>query len=133
MNDTEIREQARNLLKGLGVWDQTPANKTTVDLHYENQTDSDLINDVEASLKKSNYVVHRIAPKGRKFDTGIKYFNVEDKQNAYNVQSLVQDLIRSKVPSFAIKVGYLRKYKRDIGTIELWIPSLEPPPPNPLP
>lgn len=126
--DTQTHEQAKSALKALGIWDSTPASKTTVELHYQSSADQDLISTIQASLINKGYAVHVIRPTGREPSTGIKYFNIEDKQNANEIKGLVESAIQSKSPTFSIDVGFFKKYKAQIGTIEVTIPAVTQPP-----
>jgi tetratricopeptide (TPR) repeat protein/cellulose biosynthesis protein BcsQ len=125
--DPQTHEKAKNALKALGIWESTPVSKTTVELHYESSADQELISTIQSSLTNKGYTVHVIRPTGREPSTGIKYFNIEDKQNANEIKGLIESAIKSKSPTFSINVGFFKKYKAQIGTIEVTIPAVSQP------
>jgi tetratricopeptide (TPR) repeat protein len=125
--DAQTHEKAKLALRALGIWESTPASKTTVELHYGSDADQELVSTIQSSLASKGYTVHVIRPTGREPSTGIKYFNIEDKQNANEIKGLVESAIKSKLPTFSINVGFFKKYKAQIGTIEVTIPAVSQP------
>jgi tetratricopeptide (TPR) repeat protein len=126
-SDAPIHDKAKRALKALGVWESTPAYRTTVELHYESTEDQDLISTIQSSLTSKGYAVHVIRPNGRQSGAGIRYFNIEDKQNANDIQSLVESAIQNKSSSLRIRAGFFKKYKTEVGTIEVWVPAVSTP------
>ena len=129
--DEEQRSKARTQLRELGILLRTPVSETNLGLHYKNLADTDVVDAVRAELQRQGFKSNVVRPTDQtpEFPGSTRYFNSEDKENAEQVQKIVEQLILDKTQvKVNVPIVFYRSFARRknvrLGEIEVWIPSL---------
>lgn len=120
-------QEAKKVLQQLGYTERPPQVPPKIFLHYTNPADKGIAGSLDQELRKK-YNVRGTQLVNRRTSGDVRYFYVEDRQQAETIRGLIERSLAGQGKKTELQLRFLGDSYTNVprGQIEVWLPSLSP-------